>query len=88
MLLLAVAKVVTSVLTFLSATLLALLGVVEGGLLVVLAIGCTLLPFSLSLVALRQMSAFAVQMAVNLEPVYSIVLAILIGCVIGLKAVS
>ena len=47
-------------------------------LLVVLAIGCTLLPFSLSLVALRQMSAFAVQMAVNLEPVYSIVLAILI----------
>lgn len=48
------------------------------GLLVVLAIGCTLVPFSLSLVALRQMSAFAVQMAVNLEPLYSIVLAMLI----------
>jgi energy-converting hydrogenase Eha subunit B len=38
LLLLAAAKVVTSVLTFLSATLLALLGLVEGGLLVLLAL--------------------------------------------------
>ena len=38
LLLLAGAKVVTSVLTFLSATLLALLGLVEGGLLVLLAL--------------------------------------------------
>lgn len=46
-------------------------------LLVVLSLLCTLLPFSLSLVALRQMSAFSAQLAVNLEPVYSIVLAII-----------
>ncbi|GEM_PF-4322846 len=38
MLLLALAKVATSVLTFLSATLLALLGLVEGGLLALLAL--------------------------------------------------
>src|SRR5688572_1875917 len=45
-------------------------------LLVVLALGCTLLPFSLSFVALRHISAFSAQLAVNLEPVYAIVLAI------------
>lgn len=47
-------------------------------LLLVLALACTLLPFALSLVALRHMSAFGVQLAVNLEPVYAIVLAILL----------
>ncbi|WP_440221626.1 DMT family transporter [Dokdonella sp. MW10] len=47
-------------------------------LLVVLAVACTLLPFALSLVALRHMSAFAAQLAVNLEPVYAIVLAALL----------
>lgn len=47
-------------------------------LLLVLALGCTLLPFALSLVALRHMSAFSAQLAVNLEPVYAIVLAILL----------
>lgn len=44
----------------------------------VLAVVCTLLPFALSLVALRHMSAFAAQLAVNLEPVYAIVLAIVL----------
>jgi len=39
---------------------------------------CTLLPFVLSLVALRQLSAFQAQLAVNLEPVYAIVLAMLL----------
>lgn len=43
-----------------------------------LALACTLLPFVLSLVALRHMSAFSAQMAVNLEPVYAIVLAMLL----------
>ena len=43
-----------------------------------LSLACTLLPFTLSLVALRHMSAFAAQLAVNLEPVYAIVLAILL----------
>jgi drug/metabolite transporter (DMT)-like permease len=47
-------------------------------LLLALAMACTLLPFALSLVALRHMSAFAAQLAVNLEPVYAIVLAILL----------
>lgn len=47
-------------------------------LLLVLALGCTLLPFTLSLVALRQLSAFGAQLAVNLEPLYAIVLAMLL----------
>lgn len=43
--------------------------------LAVLAIACTLLPFSLSVVVLRKISAFSAQLAVNLEPVYTIALA-------------
>ncbi len=50
----------------------------DGALLVTLAIACTLLPFSLSFVALRHISAFSAQLAVNLEPVYAIVLAIVL----------
>lgn len=45
-------------------------------LLLVLAVGCTLLPFTLFLVALRQVSTFSAQLSVNLEPVYTILLAI------------
>ncbi len=45
--------------------------------LIVLALACTLLPFALSLVALRRISAFSAVLAVNLEPVYAIVLAAL-----------
>jgi drug/metabolite transporter (DMT)-like permease len=48
----------------------------DGALIVVLAYGCTLLPFVLALVALRHLSAFATQMVTNLEPVYAILLAI------------
>lgn len=52
----------------------------DGAYLLALALACTLLPFTLSLVALRHMSAFAAQLATNLEPVYAIVLAaILLG---------
>ena len=47
-------------------------------LLLVLAVACTLLPFTLSLLALRHMSAFAAQLATNLEPVYAILLAALL----------
>jgi drug/metabolite transporter (DMT)-like permease len=47
-------------------------------LLLVLSFGCTSLPFALSLVALKQLSAFSTALAVNLEPIYSIVLAILL----------
>lgn len=51
-------------------------GLRDGVLLAVLAIGCTLVPFALSLVALRHLSAFGAQLVVNLEPVYAILLAI------------
>jgi len=49
----------------------------DGLLLLLLSFGCTLLPFTLVLVALRHVSAFGMQMITNLEPVYSILLAIL-----------
>jgi drug/metabolite transporter (DMT)-like permease len=45
-------------------------------LLLILALGCTLTPFALSLVAMRHLSAFTTALAINMEPVYSIVLAI------------
>lgn len=47
------------------------------GLLLILAVACTLLPFILSLHALRHISAFSTQLALNLEPVYAIVIAAL-----------
>jgi drug/metabolite transporter (DMT)-like permease len=50
----------------------------DAALLVVLAIGCTLVPFTLSLGALKYTSAFSAQLAVSLEPVYAIVLAIVL----------
>ncbi|KFN48639.1 DMT family transporter [Arenimonas composti] len=53
-------------------------GLHDGVLLLILALACTLLPFALSLVALRHMSAFSAQLAINLEPVYAILLAILL----------
>jgi drug/metabolite transporter (DMT)-like permease len=50
----------------------------DAALLLVLAIACTLFPFALSLVALRNLSAFSAQLAVSLEPVYAVVLAVLL----------
>lgn len=48
--------------------------------LAILAIACTLVPFALTNTALRRISAFSVQLAVNLEPVYAILLAaVLLG---------
>ena len=47
-------------------------------LLMVLAYACTLLPFALSLHALRNISAFGMQLITNLEPVYAVVLAIVL----------
>jgi drug/metabolite transporter (DMT)-like permease len=47
----------------------------DGLYLLALAMACTLLPYSLSLSVLRHLSAFATMLAVNLEPVYSILLA-------------
>ena len=47
-------------------------------LLLVLSIGCTLLPYTVALAALRKLSAFYVQLATNLEPIYAIGLAIVL----------
>ena len=58
--------------------MLVLPGTRDAWLLLALAMACTLLPFALSLVALRHMSAFSAQLAVNLEPVYAIALAIVL----------
>jgi drug/metabolite transporter (DMT)-like permease len=44
----------------------------------ILAMACTLVPFALSLVALRHLSAFTTALAVNMEPVYALVLAIVL----------
>jgi drug/metabolite transporter (DMT)-like permease len=43
-----------------------------------LAMACTLFPYALALVALRHLSAFETTLAVNLEPVYAIVLAVVL----------
>jgi drug/metabolite transporter (DMT)-like permease len=48
------------------------------GYLLLLALGCTLLPYVLALVALRRLSAFSTNLAVNMEPVYAIILAIVL----------
>jgi drug/metabolite transporter (DMT)-like permease len=49
----------------------------DGAWLLVLAIVCTLIPFAVSLATLRHLSAFTAQLAINLEPLYAIVLAVL-----------
>jgi drug/metabolite transporter (DMT)-like permease len=57
---------------------LAVPGVRDTLLLLVLAIACTLVPFAVSLVALRNLSAFSAQLAISLEPVYAVCLAIVL----------
>ena len=59
-------------------TVLVMPGPHDALLLFVLAIGCTLLPFALSLVALRHLSAFTTALAVNMEPVYAVLLAVIL----------
>jgi drug/metabolite transporter (DMT)-like permease len=61
-----------------NATSLPLPGAHDAVLLVILALACTLFPFALSLVALRNLSAFSAQLAVSLEPVYAVFLAMLL----------
>jgi drug/metabolite transporter (DMT)-like permease len=60
------------------ATQLPVPGMRDGLLLLLLALVCTLFPFALSLVALRKLSAFSAQLAVSLEPVYAVFLAMLL----------
>jgi drug/metabolite transporter (DMT)-like permease len=50
----------------------------DWGYLFFLSIVCTIVPFILSLIALKHISAFTHSITINLEPVYSIVLAIFI----------
>jgi drug/metabolite transporter (DMT)-like permease len=59
-------------------TVLVMPGLRDGLLLMTLSMACTLLPYSLALVALRHLTAFATTLAVNMEPVYAIVLAALL----------
>lgn len=60
------------------AQMFALPGQRDFGYLLLLALLCTLLPFVLSLRALRHLSAYASALAVNMEPIYAIILAVLI----------
>lgn len=46
--------------------------------LIVLSLFCTTLPYTLSLKALKHISAFASTFAVNLEPIYGIIMAIIL----------
>jgi drug/metabolite transporter (DMT)-like permease len=48
----------------------------DGAWLLVLAILCTLVPYSIALGTLRHLSAFTAQLAINLEPVYAIAIAV------------
>lgn len=72
------APVVALAVPVFSGPLFELPGARDAWLLLALALLCTLLPFALSLVALRHMSAFSAQLAVNLEPVYAILLALVL----------
>ena len=74
----AIAPLLPSLFPPLAANVFALPGPRDAALLLALGLVCTLLPFTLSLVALRHMSAFAVQLITNLEPVYAIMLAALL----------
>jgi drug/metabolite transporter (DMT)-like permease len=58
-------------------TQLVLPSVHDGALLAVLAILCTLIPFAVALATLRHLSAFTAQLAINLEPLYAISIAVL-----------
>jgi drug/metabolite transporter (DMT)-like permease len=49
----------------------------DGAWLLVLAILCTLVPYSIGLATLRHLSSFTVQLAINLEPIYAIAIAVL-----------
>jgi drug/metabolite transporter (DMT)-like permease len=49
----------------------------DGAWLVVLALLCTIVPYAVSLGTLRHLSSFTVQLAINLEPIYAIGIAVL-----------
>ena len=53
-------------------------GVADSGYLLILSVVCTVYAMQLSYQALQHVSAFVMNLSINLEPIYSIVLAILI----------
>ena len=57
--------------------ILVLPSVKDGAWLLVLALVCTLVPYAVSLGTLRYLSVFTVQLAINLEPIYAIGIAVL-----------
>ncbi len=59
------------------ATVPVLPGVQDGAWLAVLAVLCTIIPYAVSLAALRHLSAFTTQLALNLEPLYAVSIAAL-----------
>lgn len=67
---------VVSACTSRPATRLELPSLRDVALLAVLAVACGVLPLAAYLAALRRLSAFEVQLTVNLEPVYTVVLAV------------
>ena len=48
------------------------------GYLLILAIACTVYPFTVSIELMKRISAFIVNLSINMEPVYGIILAYLI----------
>jgi drug/metabolite transporter (DMT)-like permease len=50
----------------------------DWGYLLLLSVACTTIAFSLSLQALKKLDAFTMNLSVNLEPLYSIILAIIL----------
>lgn len=50
----------------------------DWGYLVILAIACTVYPFTVSIELMKRISAFVVNLSINMEPVYGIILAYLI----------
>ena len=78
LLLTALAPLMPALFPAFAGNLLVLPGANDALLLLALALVCTLLPFALSLVALRHLSAYSVQLVTNLEPVYAIMLAVVL----------
>jgi drug/metabolite transporter (DMT)-like permease len=50
----------------------------DWGYLLILAIACTVYPFTVSIELMKRISAFIVNLSINMEPVYGIILAFLI----------
>ena len=50
----------------------------DWGYIIILALACTVYPFTASIELMKRLSAFSVNLTINLEPVYGIILAVII----------